>query len=513
MYKVLVVDDERSIRLTIAEFLKRAGYQVFSAADGNEASALLNQEEFDVGIFDINLPLKSGVELLEELRDRETYIPVIMITGEYSLERVPELIRAGAYDFISKPVVKEAILKAVSRAAEKKQLVDEKRRLENEVKRHAEELEVKIATRTAELAEAHDFLNLVLNSSTEYAIMTVDTNGDISLFNRGAELIFGCKETDAVGHRPKELLLKVKNGDRVFLEYAREAERSGELHTEMQLQRVDGSEFTASVTMTPIRTLDRLLLGYLYIIRDLTAERQAEALLRQMQARLERHERIAELGRVAAQIAHEVKNPLAGLLLYTMHLKDRASGKLEPGDLSIVDNIIQTINHLATTVEQILHFARPMALAPVATDLNQVIREVLRLLQPQLAAKRIESIIHAGAPSMIGLIDEPSMRAALMNFALNSIQAMADGGRLSITTRKSEHKIQVEISDTGAGMTEDQAAKVFEPFFTTKSQGLGLGMPYSKKVINQHGGTVKIKSHFGDGTSVYIDLPDEWGKS
>jgi two-component system sensor histidine kinase HydH len=137
----------------------------------------------------------------------------------------------------------------------------------------------------------------------------------------------------------------------------------------------------------------------------------------------------------------------------------------------------------------------------------------LQLLQPQLAAKRIESGFHPGGPSMMGLIDEPSMHAALMNFALNSIQAMSDGGRLSISTRKSDGKIQVEISDTGVGMTGDQAAKVFEPFFTTKSQGLGLGMSYSRKVINQHGGTVKIKSQFGDGTTVYIDLPDEWGKS
>ena len=199
MLRVLLVDDEPSLRLTMSEFLRRAGYDVQAVADYNAAAAVAN-ERMDVAVVDVNLPGGSGVDLLKQFAGGESYVPVIMITGEPSLSLMPEIVRAGAYDFITKPVVKDVLLRAVARAGEKKRLVDEKQRLEGEVRRHAEELEKRVAERTAELVAAHE--------------------------------------------------------------------------------------------------------------------------------RLAHQEKIAALGRAAAQVAHEVKNPLSGLLLYSMHLRERVAGKL-----------------------------------------------------------------------------------------------------------------------------------------------------------------------------------------
>ncbi len=196
MLRVLLVDDEPSIRLTMAEFLKRAGYEVVAAPDYTSA-LVVDRGSIDVAVIDINLPGKSGIDLLQELNSNEPYIPVIMITGEPNLAQIPDILRAGAYDFIVKPVVKDVILKAVSRAVERKRLADEKRRLEEEIRRHAEELECRVAERTAELAGAHKFLETVLDSSTEYAIVATDTGGRITLFNRGAEHIFGYPAEEA----------------------------------------------------------------------------------------------------------------------------------------------------------------------------------------------------------------------------------------------------------------------------------------------------------------------------
>src|SRR4051794_1140667 len=143
MFKVLLVDDEPSLRLTLTEFLKRAGYEVFAAADFQSA-LLLGSGSFDVAIIDINLPGRSGIELLQEINSRESYVPVIMITGEPSLSVIPEIVRAGAYDFLAKPVVKEVLLKAVARATEKKVLSAEKQRLELELKQRAADLEARV---------------------------------------------------------------------------------------------------------------------------------------------------------------------------------------------------------------------------------------------------------------------------------------------------------------------------------------------------------------------------------
>ncbi len=377
MTSVLLVDDEPSIRLTMGEFLKRAGYSVFTAADYDSA-AVHNAEDIDVAVVDINLPGKSGVQLLQKLCAAEAYVPVIMITGEPNLSVIPEIVRAGAYDFIAKPIVKDVLLNAVARAADKKRLTDEKLRLEQEIKRHAEELEMRVAERTAELVETHK--------------------------------------------------------------------------------------------------------------------------------RLVHQERIAALGRAAAQVAHEVKNPLAGLLLYSLHLKSKAE-KFSESEASLVDKIADTIEQLIRRVEQILGFARPLSLSPRPGDLNKIINRVLELLRPQSTANKVEVRLALDQNAATAMIDEASMNGALMNLILNAIEAMPKGGTLSITTAAADGTLRLEITDTGRGISEEEAKNIFEPFYTTKEQGLGLGMPYAKKIIEQHGGTVSVASRPGEGTKLSIAVP------
>jgi len=377
MPKVLVVDDEPSIRLTMGEFLKRAGYSVLTAADYD--SALVHEpEDLDVAVIDINLPGKNGVQLLQKLGSAETYIPVIMITGEPNLSVLPEIVRAGAYDFIAKPITKDMLLGVVGRAAEKKRLTDEKRRLELEIKRYAEELEMRVAERTAELVETH--------------------------------------------------------------------------------------------------------------------------------RRLVMQERIAALGRAAAQVAHEVKNPMAGLLLYSLHLKSKAENFSER-EIYLVDKIVDTINHLNSRVEQILGFARPVTLNVRSENLNRIIDDVLDLLRPQLTANNVEARLSLGQQPVYAIIDESSVRGALMNIMLNAIEAMPHGGTLGVAAEQTDQALRIEITDTGRGIGDDVAKKIFEPFYTTKEQGLGLGMPYAKKLIDQHGGTVSLTSRLGEGTTIVVTLP------
>lgn len=379
MPNVLLVDDEPSLRLTMAEFLKRAGYSVLTAAD-YDGAAVHKAEDLDVAVVDINLPGKNGIQLLQKLSGAQVYVPVIMITGEPNLSVIPEIVRAGAYDFIAKPIVKDMLLSAVARAAEKKRLTDDKRRLEHEIKQYAEELERRVDRRTAELIETHK--------------------------------------------------------------------------------------------------------------------------------RLVHQERIAALGRAAAQVAHEVKNPLAGLLLYALHLKSKAAN-FSQSEAALVDKIVNTINHLNSRVEQILGFARPVNLKLRSGDLSQIVTDVLELVRPQLLANKVEvSLSLVQQPASV-MLDESSLRGALMNLLLNAIAAMPDGGKLTINVTGIDEMLRLEITDTGQGMAEEVAKKVFEPFYTTKEHGLGLGMPYAKKIIEQHGGTISLNSQVGEGTRIQIELPKE----
>ena len=384
MFRVLLVDDEPSLRLTLAEFLKRAGYEVFAAAD-YQSALLLGDGSFDVAVIDVNLPGRNGIELLHQINSRESYVPVIMITGEPNLSVIPEIVRAGAYDFLAKPVVKEVLLKAVGRATEKKVLSEEKRRLELELKQHAAELEVRVAERTAELVAAHD--------------------------------------------------------------------------------------------------------------------------------RLAHNGKVAALGRVAAQVAHEVRNPLYALLLYSTHLKEELADKLGAGQVELFDNMIDTINQLTGTTQQILDVARPVKLALRPVDLNSVVSAVLKLLHLQISANRIEVEFDHRDSNPTTMLDEGCMRGALLNLILNAVEAMSTGGTLTIASDTAGETLSLVIKDTGPGMTEERLEKIFEPFDSDKITGLGLGMPYAKKIIEQHGGKICVDSRVGEGTRVWINLPVEKNES
>jgi len=360
----------------MSEFLKRAGYAV-SAAANYETAVAVSAESIDAAVVDINLPGKSGIELLQKLCGETIYIPVIMITGEPNMSVIPEIVRAGAYDFIAKPIIKDVLLNAVARAVEKKRLTDEKRRLEQEIKRYAEELEMRVEERTAELVATHQ--------------------------------------------------------------------------------------------------------------------------------RLVHQERIAALGRAAAEVAHEVKNPLAGLLLYSLHLRDML--EKPSAQVALVDKIVETINHLNRRVQHILGFARPLSLTAHAGNLNQIITDILDLLGSQVTANKVEVRLSLDEQNASWIIDEPSMRGALMNLIVNAIEAMPEGGTLSINSKWTEETLQLQISDTGSGIAEDKMKNIFEPFYTTKEQGLGLGMPYAKKIIEEHGGSISLDSKSGEGTSIRITLP------
>lgn len=196
MPKILIVDDEPNVRWTLSEFLNRAGHEAITASDFGSAIKLLDNTNVDLAVIDIILPNRNGIELLKEIHSRDPYMPVIMMTADPDLSHIPDIVREGAYDFMPKPVVKVALINAVSRAIEKKRLVDEKRRLEQQIKQYALQLEKLVAERTSELAEAHNFLNTVLDSSTEYAIIAIDIEERVSLFNRGAELMFGCSAAE-----------------------------------------------------------------------------------------------------------------------------------------------------------------------------------------------------------------------------------------------------------------------------------------------------------------------------
>lgn len=249
-------------------------------------------------------------------------------------------------------------------------------------------------------------------------------------------------------------------------------------------------------------TVDIIVVSILLAMVDRRQRRLVEA-----HEKLAHTEKVATLGQVAAQVAHEVRNPLAGLLLYSEHLKGKIAGKVSPGELELVDKIIHTVNNLTCTTEQILNYARPVNLSPQKVDLNSVAQDVMQLLSTEISTNHVEAQLDLSSAPVEGMLDEASIRAATLNLVLNAIQSMSNGGHLKISTGVEGKNLWMVIADTGSGMSPDQINHIFEPFSTSKSRGLGLGMPYAQKIVEEHGGRILVQSKLNQGTEVRIELP------
>jgi len=225
--------------------------------------------------------------------------------------------------------------------------------------------------------------------------------------------------------------------------------------------------------------------------RELRA--QGEALLRS--------ERLAAIGRIAAQITHEIRNPLSSISLNAEELGERA-----PQARELCEAIVREVDRLAAVTEEYLRYARVPKPQVIRADLNEVVRDLVDFVRPELAAGgvRVEQELDPALPQVIA--DPSQIRQILLNLVRNAREAMASGGTISIATRGKDGAA-VEVSDTGPGIDPARLARIFDPFFTTKDRGTGLGLALAQEIAREHAGELTCSSTPGRGTTFTLRLP------
>ncbi len=233
---------------------------------------------------------------------------------------------------------------------------------------------------------------------------------------------------------------------------------------------------------------------------------------RKLQERTEqtilRSEKLASLGRLASGIAHEINNPLTGVLTFSSLLLDDLRGTPQEDDVKVIRD--ETLR-CRTIVRGILDFARESPPSKIEADLNAVLDETLLLLERNVHFNEIEFVRDYTRPLPRVSVDVSQMKQVFSNLAMNAADAMPNGGRLTISTRVDapRNRVEIGIADTGAGIPEEHMARLFEPFFTTKDQGkgTGLGLAVVYGIVKAHEGTIDVKSRRGEGTEFTISLP------
>jgi len=217
-------------------------------------------------------------------------------------------------------------------------------------------------------------------------------------------------------------------------------------------------------------------------------------------------EKMSSLGRMAAGIAHEINNPLAGILLYSSNMIKKVPdlSPLKEG----LEIIISETTRCKGIIQGLLEFARDREPQKVVTDINLIVRKSLKILENEFHIRHITVEQDLG-DSMLVLLDENQIEQVLVNIFLNAIQAIDKNGIISIKTGadSKQDELKIEVSDSGCGIDKKQLDRIFDPFFSTKSRGTGLGLAVSYGIINNHQGTIKVESRSGQGSSFTITLP------
>jgi len=260
-------------------------------------------------------------------------------------------------------------------------------------------------------------------------------------------------------------------------------------------QHFDGSPDRASAACG---ALSRLFLLDMQVVLDAYYE------TRQRRA-VEKSERLAAMGELAASVAHEVRNPLAGMKGALQVLRGELAVK--PSNLEVVDELLAQIARLENLVRDLLSYARPRAVNLQVFDLHELLDRLLRLYKDQADAAGI-TVQRIYGPGTVSLPADPQqMEQVFINLIHNAIQAMEEGGTLTLATRAEDGMIVISFEDSGAGIPAGDLKRIFQPFFTTKHRGSGLGLPIVKQILDAHGGRIELVSGVSRGTAATVYLP------
>jgi len=267
-------------------------------------------------------------------------------------------------------------------------------------------------------------------------------------------------------------------------------------HGELRNRAKDGHIYWVDTTIVPFLNERGKPYQYIAIRSDITARKEAEEKLAQQAT-------LARVGQMAAVVAHEVRNPLAGIKgAVQVLISRRTAGDSE---LPVMRDIVGRIDSLSDLINDLMLYARPRAPRLSQIELRPLISDAVTIVRRDPAAQSIDIVIEGADVS--ASVDSELIRATILNLVLNAVQAMAGPGRISVKLGQSGNFATIEVRDNGPGIPVDIRNQVFEPFFTTKARGGGLGLPIAKRTAELHGGSLALECPDGGGTVVTIKLP------
>jgi PAS domain S-box-containing protein len=493
--RLFVVEDDDDIALLVRKSLERAGHHVTRCRTGADALTVLGHTPFDLVLLDQKLPDLSGADLLQALARENIVVPALMVTAHGDEHLATEVLRAGALDY----VVKDRALTF---------LAELPKRIAESVTRHR-------------LQQTNRLLVAALESAGD-GVMVTDLHGTIIHVNRALEQLTGYGRDELLGRKPS-LLKSGLHPPEVFKQLWDTALARGVWQGELTNRRKDGRTVEVSLTVSPVLDGQGQLTHLTGILRDVSERKHLERQLMQAQ-------KMQGVGTLAAGVAHEFNNLLAGISGYAS-LALHETG-LTDAARHFMENVVGLSERAARLTRQLLIYARKADMARRPTSAVELIASTVDLLRQTLGLEPAREVQGDPAALLVSA-DANQLQQALINLALNARDAVAAGAeaaekegappvlfRVRRAVLTAELKafpqnvpagdyVLIEVTDRGCGMTPEVLGQAIDPFFTTKDvgQGTGLGLPMVFGIMQGHQGHLTIDSAPGRGTCIGMYLP------
>ncbi|MBX3183474.1 MAG: response regulator [Polyangiaceae bacterium] len=449
---ILIVDDNVELAenmMEILEGLEGADVRCHATSSAAAARAFCRTHEVALALVDVYLPDDNGTKLLTELKGHSEHAQVIVVTGDASLETAIAAVDGGAFSYVVKPFDPKQLIEKVTLALRQHALLCERKELRAEL-------------------EASEARHRDVVENVPAFVLALDEHGKIVVWNRFLEQITGYQRDEMLGAQGQGLM-RGDGDQRLPLK--------GGGHRWVRWQR-------AVVASAP-----KARLTYAIGV-DVTDERE-------MLTRTLRSERLAAVGTLAAGLAHEVRNPLNSASLQLQVLERRISkGKTSVSELiPVVSLVKEEIHRLERLVADFLAFARPTQLQLGVHDLNQVVKGVADLIEPEAQQASVQLSIQLAPEVGEANLDPERFRQVLINLLRNAVEAAGAGGQVGLVTCRTDSELCVKITDSGPGFPP--GAQIFDAFYTTKDGGTGLGLSIVHSLVSAHGGRVTAASEPG----------------
>jgi two-component system sensor histidine kinase HydH len=317
-------------------------------------------------------------------------------------------------------------------------------------------------------------------------LVTINSDHGITSMNKAAKDILGGDLTQPFPQ---------------MIELIQEMETSqGILTREINLAIDPDHKIRLDITASPIKDSKNQVMGFLFLFRDLSQ-------IKELKKQVETNKRLAAIGKLAAGVAHEIRNPLSSIKGFATYFGNRYEDNAT--DKETAQIMVKEVERINRSVTQLLEFAKPMAIEKQQVNISELIRHSLKLVHHDLDQKRIETKVHIDIKKAIIHTDPDRMNQVLLNLYINAIEALGDRGKMEVRVQDTgqDGRIEIRVRDNGAGMDEASLDLIFDPYFTTRPLGTGLGLAIVYRIIENLNGSIRVESTKGEGTCFIMNLP------